>query len=78
MNPYILKGKLRVYDTSDEELVIAEKFVDFHFKLESVNAFYMQDVELINVVIGGQIYELEYNRKLFDVISNYFQPLSIS
>jgi len=73
-SPYILQGKLKVYGLEFEDTV----FIDFYFNLESVNAFYMSEEDLINVVIGGQIYELEYTKNLYKVIKKYFTAISLN
>jgi len=73
-NPYIIQGKLKVYGLEFED----STFIDFYFNLESVNAFYMGDEELINIVIGGQIYELEYTKSLYKVIKKYFTAISLN
>ena len=72
--PYILEGKLKVYGDYPND----DNFVDFYFNLESVNAFYMTDIELINIVISGQIYELEYNKSLYNTIKKYFTAISLN
>lgn len=72
--PYILQGKLKVYGLDIEDT----SFIDFYFNLESVNAFYMSEEDLISIVIGGQIYELEYNKNLYKVIKKYFTAISFN
>ena len=72
--PYILQGKLKVYGLEFEDTT----FVDFYFNLESVNAFYMGEEDLISIVIGGQIYELEYNKSLYKTIKKYFTAISLN
>lgn len=74
ITPYILQGKLKVYG----EYPDADAFVDFYFNIETVNAFYMTDEELMNIVIGGQIYELEYNKSLYKTIKKYFTAISFN
>lgn len=73
-NPYILQGRLKVYGLEFEDTT----FVDFNFNLENVNAFYMSEEDLISIVIGGQIYELEYNKNLYKVIKKYFTAISLN
>lgn len=73
-SPYILKGKLKVYGLEFED----NTFIDFYFNLESVNAFYMGEEDLISIVIGGQIYELEYNKNLYKTIKKYFTAISLN
>lgn len=72
--PYILQGKLKVYGLEFEDTT----FIDFYFNLESVNAFYMGEEDLISIVIGGQIYELEYNKNLYKTIKKYFTSISLN
>lgn len=72
--PYILQGKLKVYGLEFEDTA----FIDFYFNLESVNAFYMGEEDLISIVIGGQIYELEYNKSLYKTIKKYFTAISLN
>jgi len=72
--PYILQGKLKVYGLEFEDTT----FIDFYFNLESVNAFYMGEEDLISIVIGGQIYELEYNKSLYKTIKKYFTAISLN
>jgi len=72
-NPYILQGRLKVYIDENEFY-----FSEFYFNLESVNAFYMSEENLICIVIGGQIYELEYNKNLYKVIKKYFTAISLN
>ena len=72
--PYILQGKLKVYGLEFEDTT----FIDFYFNLESVNAFYMGEEDLISIVIGGQIYELEYNKSLYKTIKQYFTAISLN
>jgi hypothetical protein len=72
--PYILQGKLKVYGLEFEDT----NFIDFYFNLESVNAFYMGEEDLISIVIGGQIYELEYNKNLYKTIKKYFTAISLN
>jgi hypothetical protein len=72
--PYILQGKLKVYGLEFEDTT----FIDFYFNLESVNAFYMGEEDLISIVIGGQIYELEYNKNLYKTIKKYFTAISLN
>jgi len=72
--PYILQGKLKVYGLEFEDTT----FIDFYFNIESVNAFYMGEEDLISIVIGGQIYELEYNKNLYKTIKKYFTAISLN
>ena len=57
-------AKLLMYGLKDED----GYFVDFYFDINQIQGCFINENELIGVVISGQIYELQFSEKLFSNI----------
>lgn len=57
---------------------VKEKFdyINFYFKLESVDAAYLtRDKELIIIIIGGEPWEIKYDLQLWLKIKNHLESI---
>lgn len=59
-------AKLLMYGLTDED----GYFVDFYFNINQVQGVFVNEDGYLGLVISGQIYELEYNERLFENIKN--------
>ncbi len=55
-----------MYGLTDEENYLA----DFYFDINQVQAVFVSDENYLSVVLGGQIYEIEYSQSIFEDIKN--------
>ena len=62
----MIVSKLLMYGLTDEENYLA----DFYFDVNQVQAVFISDESYLSIVIGGQIYELEYSQSIFEEIKN--------
>ena len=71
---YIYKANLKTNYTDEFDY----GFVEFCFNIQEVQGYYISKEHFICVVISGQIYELEYEKKLYILIKKYFTPISLN
>ena len=62
----MIVSKLLMYGLTDEENYL----VDFYFDENQVQAVFVASEEHLSIVISGQIYELEYNQQLFQILKH--------
>lgn len=67
----MITTKLLCYGLTDDE----NFYVDFHFDLTQIQAFFMANEKDISLVISGQIYEVTYSESLLNLLK---KTLSIS
>jgi hypothetical protein len=67
----MITTKLLCYGLTDDD----NYYVDFHFDLTQIQAFFMANEKDISLVISGQIYEVTYSESLLNLLK---KTLSIS
>lgn len=67
----MITTKLLCYGLTDDD----NYYVDFHFDLTQIQAFFMANEKDISLVISGQIYEVIYSESLLNLLK---KTLSIS
>lgn len=60
----MITTKLLCYGILDD----TDYYVDFHFDVNQVQAFFMSNEKDISLVIGGQIYEVPYSESLLNLL----------